>query len=295
MIVVALGVMAPFVDGLVTSGAFMADLAGTLEEVGVESLWTVEHVVVAESYAPRYPYAPSGRLSPQAPTTPMPDPLDTLAFVAGVSRSLRLGTAVVVAPLHSPAVLAKRAATVDRLSGGRLLLGLGIGWQREEYDAVGAPFSARGARLEDSVAAMRALWSSQPATYAGRFSTFERVYSLPAPTAGAVPVVLGGHSPAAVERAGRIADGWFPFTIGPAEFEVVVDDLRAAEAKAHRQEGSVAVTCWPGSAGDETAAAVRRYVAAGATRVVTRLPLDRPGDLAAAGEAAARFRDTALR
>ncbi|NUU22405.1 MAG: LLM class flavin-dependent oxidoreductase [Streptomycetaceae bacterium] len=124
---IRLGMMAPFADGLITDGGFLRDLAATLEDCGVESLWTVEHVVVAEDYEPPYPYSASGRTPSGGEHVPMPDPLETIAFLAGASATLRFGTAVVVAPLHSPVVLAKRAATIDRHSDGRFMLGLGIG------------------------------------------------------------------------------------------------------------------------------------------------------------------------
>ena len=127
---VALGMLLPYADGLITSGSFLRDFAAAAETAGVESLWSVEHVVVADDYEPRYPYSSSGRMPTVSGVLPMPDPLELLAFIAGVTDRMVLGTSVVVAPLHSPVVLAKRAATIDRLSGGRLQLGLGIGWQR---------------------------------------------------------------------------------------------------------------------------------------------------------------------
>src|SRR5947209_18179766 len=130
---VAVGVMGPYLDGVITSGERVREFATAIEAAGAESIWTVEHVVVAEDYEPNYPYSESGRMaSPRPDAVPMPDPLELLAYIAACTTTLRLGTAVVVAPLHSPTVLAKRAATIDRLSDGRLLLGLGIGWQKEE-------------------------------------------------------------------------------------------------------------------------------------------------------------------
>jgi probable F420-dependent oxidoreductase len=266
-----LGVMAPFADGLITSGGFLRDFAGTLEDCGVESVWTVEHVVVAEDYEPRYPYSQSGRTPSAAGVVPMPDPLETIAFLAGASRTLRFGTAMVVAPLHSPVVLAKRVATIDRHSDGRLMLGLGIGWQKEEYAAVGATFAERGARLEECVGAMRALWAEAPATFRGRFTSFERVHCLPRPLSGAVPVILGGNSEPAVRRAGRIADGWFPYTITPEEFAERAELLRACAQAAGRAEDAVEITAWPGSCDRERqhdVSWVRRFTDAGATRLV---------------------------
>src|ERR1700761_3971767 len=155
------GMLMPFGPGLV-SGPLLRDLAAILEAEGVESVWAVEHVVVAASYEPNYPYSVDGRMPSPPGVVPMPDPLEVLSYLAAATERLKLGTCVVVAPLHSPAVLAKRAATLDLLSGGRLLLGLGIGWQREEYEAVGAVFEGRGQRLEECVGAMRALWADHP-------------------------------------------------------------------------------------------------------------------------------------
>ncbi len=291
---VKLGVIGPFVDGLITSPTFVQDLAGTLEACGVESFWTVEHVVVAQDYEPRYPYSASGRMSEGAPRTPMPDPLETLAFVAAVTSTLRLGTAVVVAPLHSPAVLAKRAATLDRLSGGRFTLGLGIGWQVEEYAAVGVPYHDRGRRLEECIGAMRALWGPQPASFSGRYVSFDRVHSIPSPASGAVPVLVGGHSPAAVKRAGRLADGWFPFTISPDEFEGCMEVLGDAATAAGRSPDAVEVCCWPGSAGLSSLDDVRRYVSAGASRVVMGAGITRPDQLDQLRADLLRFQDEVI-
>ncbi|MBO2458209.1 LLM class F420-dependent oxidoreductase [Actinomadura violacea] len=297
---IKLGMMAPFADGLITSGGFLRDYAGTLEESGVESVWTVEHVVVAAEYEPLYPYSESGRIPGPPQGVPMPDPLDTIAYMAGGSGVLRFGTAMVVAPLHSPVVLAKRAATIDLLSDGRLMLGLGIGWQKEEYAAVGVPYQRRGARLDECIAAMRALWSQAPASYQGEFVAFDRVHCLPRPASGKVPIVLGGNSEPAVRRAGRVADGWFPYTIAPAEFTERADLLRASA-----DGRTVEITAWPGSCDPEREwdpAFVRRYVDAGATRIVLAPRLSRthpesllgPRGLDALRDQIDRYRDTVL-
>ncbi|MBD0423958.1 LLM class F420-dependent oxidoreductase [Streptomyces sp. TRM S81-3] len=266
-----LGMMAPFSDGLITSGGFLRDLAGTLEESGVESLWTVEHVAVADRYEPRYPYSSDGRIPGSSGSVPMPDPLETIAFLAGASNTLRFGTAMIVAPLHSPVVLAKRAATIDRHSGGRLVLGLGIGWQKEEYAAVGVPYRDRGRRLEECVGAMRALWADGPASYQGRHVSFDGLHSLPRPGSGSVPVVLGGNSDPAVRRAGRIGDGWFPYTIGPEDFARQAGLMRRAAREAGRDEDAVEITVWPGSRDrdrESDPSWVRGFTDAGATRLV---------------------------
>jgi probable F420-dependent oxidoreductase len=267
---VRFGVIAPFVDGLITSGDFLKEYAAVLEECGAESVWTVEHVVVAETYDPSYPYSPSGRMAGRPGSTPMPDPLELLAFLACASSRLRLGTAMMVAPLHSPAVLAKRVATVDRLSGGRVELGLGIGWQREEYEAVGVPFSHRGERLEECIGALRVLWSESPASFGGHHVSFERVFSDPRPT-GRIPILVGGHSEPAVRRAGRLADGWFPFTIAPDEFAAGAEMMRKEAVLHGRDPGDIEITAWPASADPEAEFSLpwaRRYADAGATRLI---------------------------
>ncbi|MCU1485774.1 MAG: class F420-dependent oxidoreductase [Actinomycetia bacterium] len=293
---VSLGMLLPFVDGLITSGPFVRDFATTIEAAGVDSVWAVEHVVVAEDYEPGYPYSADGRMPSAAGSVPMPDPLEVLSFIAGATDHLLLGTAVVVAPLHSPVVLAKRAATLDTLSGGRLLLGLGIGWQREEYAAVGAPFDRRGLRLEEGIGAMRALWRDRPASYAGETVSFGRLHSLPQPAAGRVPIVLGGNSDAAVDRAGRLADGWFPYTIGPDDLAVQAARLAAAATAAGRRPGDVPITVWPGSndpARELDVDWVRRFVDAGATRLVVR-PRVTTADLAAVPTFVERYREDVL-
>lgn len=281
------GLLLPYVEGQITSPSFLRRYLQHAEGLGVESVWAVEHVVVAEEYEARYPYSPDGRMPSAAGLVPMPDPLELLAFAAALTDRLLLGTCVVVAPLHSPAVLAKRAATLDRLSGGRFRLGLGIGWQKEEYAAVGAPYSQRGARLEDGIAAMRALWADGPATYHGAFTAFDRVHLAPRPLEGRIPIVLGGNSEPAIERAGRLADGWFPYTVGP-------DELAAGVARLREVAGDrpVEVTVWPGShdharGGDPVLAA--EFLAAGADRLVLRPNLDAEDPLGSLEQQLTRF------
>jgi probable F420-dependent oxidoreductase len=289
---VQVGVLFPFVDGLVTDGAFLRSFLRVVEDCGVESVWAVEHVVVAADYEPRYPYSSDGRM-PSATAAPMPDPLELLAFAAAATDRLRLGTGVVVAPLHSPVMLAKRTATLDLLSGGRLLLGLGIGWQREEYAAVGAPFAARGRRLEDGIGAMRALWAGGAASYAGEFVNLDRVDLTIAP-GRQIPILLGGNSAPAVNRAGRIADGWLPYTISPQDFAAGADALRAAAKAAGRDPGSIEITAWPGSfdpARQGEPAFLAEYLRSGASRLLVAPRLRRPDDLDGLRPQLERFRD----
>jgi probable F420-dependent oxidoreductase len=291
----ALGVIVPYVDGVVTSGDAMSEFAETLEACGVESVWTVEHVIEAERYEPRYPYDASGRMPGRF--VPMADPLEILSFLAARSSRLLLGTAVMVAPLHPPVVLAKRAATLAGLSGGRLLLGLGIGWQREEYLAVGVPYTDRGDRLEECVAAMRELWAHRPATFTGRHVAFDRVHLVPPPPDGRVPIVLGGNSPAAVERAGRLADGWYPHAISPDDFAAGAARLRAAAVAAGRSPDDVPISVDPSAIDRSTwldPARVQHFVDHGARRLVVRSGITGPGDVGRVRETIERYREQVL-
>jgi probable F420-dependent oxidoreductase len=268
---IKLGVMPPLVPELVTSRDFMCEWVELVEDCGVESVWGVEHALAVEGHEPNYPYNADGAMGEGFYHLPILDPLELLAFVAARSQTLRLSTCVVIAPLHSAAILAKRIASVDILSGGRMEIGLGIGWQKEEYAAVGAPFNARGERLEEMILAMRALWSESPATFHGKHINFDRVYCNPQPAARDVPVLLGGNSPRVLDRIGRIGNGWLPFTIGPNEVRSSVVTIREVATAAGRHAEAIEITAWPGShdpAAERDPSFVRAYVEAGASRIL---------------------------
>jgi probable F420-dependent oxidoreductase len=290
--VISLGVIAPYRDGAITSGSVLTDFAGILEECGAESVWTVEHVLEADAYEKLYPYSESGQMPGRF--VPMADPLEILAFLAARSTTLKLGTAVMVAPLHSPVVLAKRAATLDRISGARLLLGLGIGWQKEEYAAVGVPYADRGERLRECIEAMRALWADRPASYHGRFVAFDRVHSLPQPTDGIVPIILGGNTAPAVRRCARLADGWFPHAIHPADFAAAAALLRATAEAAGRSPEDITISVSPGTADqarEMDVDFVRSYVEHGASRLVINSGLAGPEDLGGLRDRILRYQE----
>jgi probable F420-dependent oxidoreductase len=240
-------------------------------EFGVESIWISEHIVIACNYAPVFPYRDGGKMT-EEPTAPRPDALTVLTWIGAGTSTLRLGTAVLIAPLHNPVILAKRAATLSSLSGGRLLLGLGMGWQSEEYSALGVPFRDRGERIEECVGAMRALWSQEPATFQGRFVKFTDAYCLPRPESGVVPIILAGNGSHSVLRAARIADGWFPLSLPADEFSQRCDELRAQSSG---RSVPVEITAWPGSAAGVNQLSlkdVRPYVSAGAKRIIAGIP-----------------------
>lgn len=243
-------------------------LACAAEAAGFESLWTVEHVLVPSGYASPYPYSDTGRM-PGREDAAIPDPLIWLTYVAAVTSTLRLATGILIASQRQPAVLAKEVATLDALSGGRAELGVGIGWLREEFDALGVPFSERAARLDECVAAMRALWSEERASFAGRFTTFSECVARPQPVRGTVPVHVGGHSEAAARRAGYLGDGFFPARGDHEELAHLFSVARDSAREAGRDpDGIEFTTGGRGAIGDRALAEVEALGALGVRRVV---------------------------
>src|SRR5438270_13422375 len=171
---------------------------------------------------------------------PIPDPLIWLAYIDSATRTLKLGTAILILPQRNPVVTAKAVATLDHLAGGRrVLLGIGVGWLAEEFATLGVPFDDRGPRTDEYVAAMRALWSQERASFTGRFVTFNDVFCRPRPAAGRIPIVVGGDTVAAARRAGRLGDGYFPARGAPAE---LFDEMRRAAVAAGRDPGGIEIT-----------------------------------------------------
>ena len=216
-------------------------MARAAEAAGFESLWTVEHTVVPDGYRSEYPYDRSGRM-PGSDDAPIPDPLVWLAFLAAATSTIRLGTGILIQPQRNPVVLAKEVATLDHLSGGRMELGVGVGWLEEEFDAIGVPFAERAARTDDGIAAMRALWGEDRATYDGEFTSFARCICRPQPVRGAVPVHVGGHSEAAARRAGRLGDGFFPARGSHRRLAELFGVVRETAAAAGRDPTAIELT-----------------------------------------------------
>ncbi len=209
------------------------------EEAGFESAWTVEHTVVPSGYESAYPYSTDGKMAGGKDDIPLPDPLIWMAYVASHTSRIKLGTGILILPQHNIVITAKQVATLDHLSGGRVLLGIGVGWLREEFEALGVPFEDRGRRTDEYVAAMRELWAGDPPNFSGEFVSFKDTHCRPRPVNGAVPIIVGGHSKAAARRAGRLGDGFFPARGAPAELVA----LARSEAEAHgRDPGALEVT-----------------------------------------------------
>ncbi len=231
------GIIPPVRTGATADPDWMTAFARHVEAAGFESLVLVEHAVVISDYTSTYPYAPSGRM-PLPDDCRIPDPLDLMAFLAAVTDRITLATGVLVVPNHQPVVLAKRIATVDVLSKGRVRMCLGVGWMDEELRATGADPRTRGARMDETIEAMRELWAdSGPdgAVFDGRFVSFDHAHSFPKPVRpGGVPLHIGGHSEAAARRAGRLGDGFQPLGLSADDLALRIAQMREAAEQAGR-------------------------------------------------------------
>lgn len=267
------GVVAPVAAGVTADPRWMVAFAQHLEACGFESIIAVEHTVLATRYDSVYPYDPSGRVE-LAADCPVPDPLDLLSFLAAHTDRLGLATGVLVLPNHHPVVLAKRAATVDVLSGGRLRLCVGVGWLREEIEACGTEFESRGRRADEQLAVLRALWDQRPdgVTHHGEFFQFENALCSPKPVAGQhLPVHIGGHSKAAARRAGRFGDGFQPLGVTGAELDSLLMLMRDEAQDAGRDPADIEVSLGH-SVTKIDAERAERLTTQGADRLVLAMP-----------------------
>ena len=217
-----------FASSVGTDPASALEIARIAEAVGFESVWGGEHVVMPSTISSAYPYTSDGKI-PATPETVIPDPLIWLAYVAAVAPTLRLGTCILILPQRNPLVLAKELATLDHLSGGRVELGIGVGWMKEEFDALDVPWEHRGKRNDEYVAALRTIWSGSHVEFHGEFVDFEPLTSTPRPAQGAIiPILVGGDTPVAMRSAARLADGFFPGESHAERLGELIAAVRAA-------------------------------------------------------------------
>ncbi len=239
------GIIPPVRSGVTADPVWMTSFARHAETCGFDSIVLVEHAVVISDYQSTYPYATSGKM-PLPDDCRIPDPLDLMAYLAGVTDQIGLATGVLVVPNHHPVVLAKRIATVDVLSAGRVRMCVGVGWMDEELRATGADPRTRGRRTDETIAAMRVLWAdSGPsgADFSGEFFSFRHAHSYPKPARpGGVPIHIGGHSEAAARRAGRIGDGFQPLGLAAEDLDMRMTQLRESAEEAGRDPASIELT-----------------------------------------------------
>jgi probable F420-dependent oxidoreductase len=232
----------------VNSGPFsnpelLAHLATTAERCGVESMWTVEHVVIPQDYKSPYPYSASGKI-PGGEDVAIPDPILPLAFAAAVTKKIKLGTGVLILPQRHPLYVAKEMATLDVLSNGRAILGIGSGWLEEEFTSLGLDFHTRGARTDEAIKSLRALWSEGASTFHGKHFNFGPVKCFPKPIQkNGVPIHVGGHSPAAAKRAARYGDGFFPALAEIPKLKELFALMKSEAEKVGRDPKKIELSC----------------------------------------------------
>jgi probable F420-dependent oxidoreductase len=237
------------------------------ERRGVSTLWVGEHVVLFDRQDSKYPYAESGEF-PLPGSADWLDPFITLTFAGAVTRTIRLATGICLVPEHNPVVLAKAVASLDRLSGGRFALGVGIGWSAEEFAALGIPFERRAQRTREYIEVMRRLWSDDAASFHGEFVNFEAAKSFPKPVRGRkLPIIFGGESGPALKRTADIGNGWFGFNVGPDDAAPLVGKLRAMLKANGRDASEVEIIACPYTK-KITLDDLKKYSAAGVDELV---------------------------
>ncbi len=282
--------------GLLGTPENTVTIAQRAEEMGYDSLFKGDHIVVPRSIGSPYPYTPTGEF-PGSNTGEAQEMLAVLSFLAGQTSRIRLVTSVIIVPHRNPLVAAKALATLDVLSKGRLVVGIGAGWMREEFEALGLPpFEERGAVTDEYVRAFKELWTSETPTFKGKYCQFSDITFVPKPVQKPHPPIwVGGESPRALRRTAELADGWYPLGANPnfpleepEQLAAAIGRLASYARKAGRDPSEIEIIHWvprydlkgsgeapsgngrppfTGSA-DQIASDVRRYAEMGVSRLV---------------------------
>jgi probable F420-dependent oxidoreductase len=228
-----------------TTPEVLAVIGAEAEQRGVGTIWVGEHVVLFDEYASSYPYAEDGRI-PAAPGTGLLEPLNTLSFLAAHTTSVRLGTAVLLLPQRNPVYTAKEVSTLDWLSGGRVDLGVGVGWLEEEFEAVNVPWAQRGRRTDEYLEVLTTLWCDETSAYQGEFYSLDPCSMFPKPVQQPHPPIhFGGESRAALSRVARAGQGWHTFNRAPDQLAEPLGTLDGLLAQQGRSRSDVTVTVCP--------------------------------------------------
>ena len=270
-----------------TDPAMVIPFVQKAEALGYESVWTAEHVIIPKQYDSVYPYNPDGKL-PFKPDAPIIDPLVALTFIAAATTTLRLGTGVNILPQMSPLYLAKWASSIDHLSQGRLMLGLGIGWLREEFAAIGVPFARRGKRANEYLEALKAVWTGEEVDFRGEFVNWQGFTMRPTPAqAGGVPLVIGGITAPAIRRTVAYGDGWYVIGKDLDDYRAHMQALAEECARQGRDKQELEITAYWNYYG-EGLDSLAVYEDLGVHRLLVNMHALRAGDVTTALE---RFAD----
>jgi len=242
--------------------------ARTAEQCGFHSLWAPEHVVLIDQYASQYPYSGDGKL-PMPTTVDILDPFAALTFAAALTKTIRLGTGICLIPERNPVVTAKEVASLDKLSGGRFDLGVGVGWLAEEFTAVGVPWERRAERTREYLKAMKLLWTEEAPEFKGEFCSFPKVRMYPKPVQKPhPPIIFGGESTPALKRIAEVGDGWFGVNVSVEDAQTKIGRIRQYAQAAGRDPGKLHFAASPGLGLPVEMDIIQRYRDAGVHQVI---------------------------
>jgi probable F420-dependent oxidoreductase len=269
-------------------------VAAESEARGISTLWVGEHVVLFTEYASHYPYAADGRI-PAPSGSGLLDPMVTLSYLAAHTRTVRLGTAMLLLPQRNPVYTAKEVSSLDWLSGGRVDLGIGVGWLKEEFDALGVPWERRGARTDEYIEVLRTLWCDDTSSYAGEIYQLPECEMFPKPVQQPYPPLhMGGETTAALRRVARVGNGWHTFNRSPEELAAGLKELDAELDAVGRSRSEVRITVCP-YFNELTPEGVERYAEAGADAVAALFFCFSAEDVAQTFDALDACRETAAK
>ena len=268
-----IGVRLP-IEGAKVSPENISTVARWAEELGYASVWGPDHVVLPKKVESFYPYDNNNWSYPS--DVDILDPLLSLAWAAAVAPSVQIGTSVLIGPLRNPVLLAKQVSSLDFLSGGRVILGLGVGWMKEEFDFIGVSFRNRGKRTDEMVKLMRSFWTGDSVDFQGEFYQVAAAKMHPRPIRQSVPILWGGYSEAALSRVARLGDGWAPTKRTFEELAAGMGKIKEYCREYNRDPDSIRVIARPGPIYKINRETRARYEALGITHVVIDPPLDGP-------------------
>jgi probable F420-dependent oxidoreductase len=276
-----------------TTPELLDAVAQGAQERGIGTIWVGEHVVLFPEYASSYPYAEDGRI-PAPPGSGLLEPLVTLTYLAARTSTVRLGTAMLLLPQRNPVYVAKEVATLDWLSGGRVDLGVGVGWLKEEFEALNVPWERRGQRTDEYLEVLHTLWVDDTSSFHGETYRLDPCEMFPKPLQQPVPVHIGGETPAALRRVARGAQGWHTFNRTPEELATGLAELDGHLEAAGRSRADLRITVCPYFK-PLTPEGVEQYAEAGADAVAALFFAFTLDDVAKAFDDLDACRETARR
>lgn len=254
--------------GPLATGEGVATIARRAEELGFDSLWTGDHIAFPWDEPKAYPYTASGHMT-WSPTTPWADPFVSLAWAGALTRTIKLGTSILLLAMRAPVAVAKSVATLDLFTGGRVMLGVGVGWLEGEYELAGQPFADRGTRTTEAIRLLKTCWRDERIEFAGEHYRFPPFAMAPKPPQGdKLPVLCGGYTDAVLRRVAEVADGWLPSHLLPDEYAAKLVKLRENMERNGRSMSELTLAVTPGAEHAVTYELAQRYAEVGLHLVV---------------------------